>query len=160
MDKNIIELTEEGKAELEEELRFRIDVERDRIIKTLENARAMGDLSENADYSAAREEQGKNEARIKELENIINNSKIIASAASKKGTVKISSVVKYEEVETKEVLTVKIVSTVEVDINEEAPFLKISNVSPLGEALIGRKVGDVVTVKANKTYDIKIKEVK
>ena len=160
MEKEIFELTEEGKAELEKELREKIDVDRKRITEALQNARAMGDLSENADYSAARDEQAKNEARIKELENILNNSKIVNSNSKKgKEVVKISNTVSYEEVESKEIWNVKIVSTVEVDINDES-VLKISNVSVLGEALLGKKVGDIVTVKVAKPYDIVIKSIK
>ncbi len=160
MEKEIFELTEEGKAELEKELREKIDVDRKRITEALQNARAMGDLSENADYSAARDEQAKNEARIKELENILNNCKIVNSNSKKgKEVVKISNTVSYEEVESKEIWNVKIVSTVEVDINDES-VLKISNVSALGEALLGKKVGDIVTVKVAKPYDIVIKSIK
>ena len=156
----VIELTKEGYEEIEKELRKRIDVERPRILEALENARAMGDLSENADYSSARDEQGKNEARIKELEYIIHHAKIVDVKDDKKKSkvkdVKISSTVTYKDLALDEEFTVKIVSTVESDPLSNPNDLKISNVCPLGIALIGHKVGEVVTVKVNKPYQVEI----
>lgn len=113
----VIELTKEGYEEIEKELRKRIDVERPRILEALENARAMGDLSENADYSSARDEQGKNEARIKELEYIIHHAKIVDEKELKRRSkdVKISSTVTYKDLALDEEFTVRIVSTVESD---------------------------------------------
>ncbi len=156
----VIELTKEGYEEIEKELRKRIDVERPRILEALENARAMGDLSENADYSSARDEQGKNEARIKELEYIIHHAKIVDEKDLKKKSkvkdVKISSTVTYKDLALDEEFTVRIVSTVESDPLSNPDDLKISNVCPLGIALIGHKVGEVVTVKVNKPYQVEI----
>lgn len=154
----VIELTKEGFEEIEKELRKRIDVERPRILEALENARAMGDLSENADYSSARDEQGKNEARIKELEYIIHHAKIVDEKELKRRSrdVKISSTVTYKDLALNEEFTVKIVSTVESDPLSNPDDLKISNVCPLGVALIGHKVGEVVTVKVNHPYQIEI----
>ncbi len=156
----VIELTKEGYEEIEKELRKRIDVERPRILEALENARAMGDLSENADYSSARDEQGKNEARIKELEYIIHHAKIVDEKDLKKKSkvkdVKISSTVTYKDLTLDEEFTVRIVSTVESDPLSNPDDLKISNVCPLGIALIGHKVGEVVTVKVNKPYQVEI----
>lgn len=154
---DVIELTKEGYEEIERELRNRIDVERPRILESLNNARAMGDLSENADYSSARDEQGKNEARIKELEYIIHHAKIVdEKKKSKIKDVKISSKVTYKDLSLDEEITVKIVSSVESDPLSNPDDLKISNVCPLGLALIGHKVGDKVTVKVNKPYEIEI----
>ncbi len=154
----VIELTKEGYEEIEKELRKRIDVERPRILEALENARAMGDLSENADYSSARDEQGKNEARIKELEYIIHHAKIVDEKELKRRSkdVKISSTVTYKDLALDEEFTVRIVSTVESDPLSNPDDLKISNVCPLGVALIGHKVGEVVTVKVNKPYQVEI----
>lgn len=154
----VIELTKEGYEEIEKELRKRIDVERPRILEALENARAMGDLSENADYSSARDEQGKNEARIKELEYIIHHAKIVDEKELKRRSkdVKISSTVTYKDLALDEEFTVRIVSTVESDPLSNPDDLKISNVCPLGIALIGHKVGEVVTVKVNKPYQVEI----
>lgn len=154
----VIELTKEGYEEIEKELRKRIDVERPRILEALENARAMGDLSENADYSSARDEQGKNEAKIKELEYIIHHAKIVDEKELKRRSkdVKISSTVTYKDLALDEEFTVRIVSTVESDPLSNPDDLKISNVCPLGIALIGHKVGEVVTVKVNKPYQVEI----
>ena len=154
----VIELTKEGYEEIEKELRKRIDVERPRILEALENARAMGDLSENADYSSARDEQGKNEAKIKELEYIIHHAKIVDEKELKRRSkdVKISSTVTYKDLALNEEFTVKIVSTVESDPLSNPDDLRISNVCPLGVALIGHKVGEVVTVKVNKPYQVEI----
>lgn len=154
----VIELTKEGYEEIEKELRKRIDVERPRILEALENARAMGDLSENADYSSARDEQGKNEAKIKELEYIIHHAKIVDEKELKRRSkdVKISSTVTYKDLALNEEFTVRIVSTVESDPLSNPDDLRISNVCPLGVALIGHKVGEVVTVKVNKPYQVEI----
>ncbi len=154
----VIELTKEGYEEIEKELRKRIDVERPRILEALENARAMGDLSENADYSSARDEQGKNEAKIKELEYIIHHAKIVDEKELKRRSkdVKISSTVTYKDLALNEEFTVRIVSTVESDPLSNPNDLRISNVCPLGIALIGHKVGEVVTVKVNKPYQVEI----
>ncbi len=154
---DVIELTKEGYEEIEKELRNRIDVERPRILDALNNARAMGDLSENADYSSARDEQGKNEARIKELENIIHHAKIVdEKKKSKIKDVKISSKVTYKDLSDNNEYNVKIVSSVESDPLSNPNELKISNVCPLGLALIGHKVGDKVTVKVNHPYEVEI----
>lgn len=150
-----IKLTVEGLEKYKEEYRNRIDVERPRILESIENARAMGDLSENADYTAARDEQGKNEARIKELENILNNYEIIQEVKKSK-EIKISSKVTYEDLSDKETHVVKIVSSIESDPLSNPNDIKISNVCLLGQALLGKKVGDEVEVKSNNPYKVKI----
>lgn len=150
-----IKLTLEGLEKYKEEYRNRIDVERPRILESIENARAMGDLSENADYTAARDEQGKNEARIKELENILNNYEIIQETKKSK-EIKISSKVTYEDLSDNETYVVKIVSSIESDPLSNPDDIKISNVCLLGQALLGKKVGDEVEIKANNPYKVKI----
>ena len=150
-------LTKEGLEDLKKELRHLIDVEKPEVIEALQNARAMGDLSENADYDAARNKQAEVEGRIKEIESIINNANIIAEKKGK--TINISNVVKFKDLSSGEVLEVKIVSSIESDPLSDSSHLKISNECDLGVALIGHKVGETVTVKATEQYDIEILEV-
>ena len=146
-----IKLTKVGKTELEKELRHLIDDVREEVKKQLAEARAQGDLSENADYDAARNKQAEIEARIKEIENILNNCEIIAD--SKGGNkVALGSTVTLKFVEKNVEKTYMIVGTIEAE-----PFNgKISNACPLGEAIIGKSVGDVVEIKADVTYHVEI----
>lgn len=152
-------LTLEGKENLEKEYRYLLDVARPEVIEQLQAARAMGDLSENADYDAARNKQAEIEGRIAEIEYILNNAKII-DGSKKAKTINVSSVVKYKELADNTEYTVKIVSSIESDPVTDPNNLKISNECSLGQALIGKKVGDVVSVKAIKPYQIEILEVK
>ena len=145
-------LTKAGYRKLEEELRTLIDVTRDEVKTQLAEARAQGDLSENADYDAARAKQAEVEGRIKEIEDILNNCEIIEEGGRKGNKVALGSTVtiKYLETDVEEEYT--IVGTVESD-----PFNgKISNSCPLGEAIVGKTVGDVIEVKAGKTYKVQI----
>ncbi len=151
-----IVLTKAGKEELEKELRELIDNTREEVKRQLAEARAQGDLSENADYDAARNRQAEVEGRIKELENILSSAEIIddESKAGKKGNkVALGSTVSIRFVESGKEGKYMIVGTVESD-----PFNnKISNASPLGEALIGKSVGDVVDVKGpKKVYKVEV----
>ena len=152
-------LTLEGKENLEKEYRHLLDVARPEVIEQLQAARAMGDLSENADYDAARNKQAEIEGRIAEIEYILNNAKII-DGSKKAKTINVSSVVKYKELADNTEYTVKIVSSIESDPVTDPNNLKISNECSLGQVLIGKKVGDVVSVKAIKPYQIEILEVK
>ena len=149
-----IVLTQEGYENLQAEYRNLIDVERPQVIEALQNARAMGDLSENADYDAARNKQAEIEGRITEIENILANAKIVAEGKTK--AINISSVVTFEDLSDNTQLTVKIVSSIEADPISDPNNLKISNECPLGAALIGRKVGDEVTVKTTPSYKVRI----
>ena len=150
-----IKLTKAGKEELEKELRYLIDEAREEVKRQLAEARAQGDLSENADYDAARNRQAEVEGRIKEIEDILSNSELIADEKTqkKKGDkVALGSTVTIRFLENGKEDKFMIVGTVESD-----PFSnKISNASPLGEALIGKAVGDVVDVKAKKNYKVEI----
>ena len=150
-----IKLTRAGKEELERELRYLIDEAREEVKRQLAEARAQGDLSENADYDAARNRQAEVEGRIKEIEDILSNCELIddEKASKKKGDrVALGSTVAIRFLETGKESKYMIVGTVESD-----PFNnKISNACPLGEALIGRAVGDVVEVKAKKNYKVEI----
>ena len=148
-------LTQEGYDEIKEELNYLINERRPENINAIKEARALGDLSENADYDAARNEQAEIEAKIKKLESIIENVEIIDEISSDKvglgNTVKISYV--DDEDDTDEY---KIVGSQEADPFES----KISNESPIAKALMGHSVGDVVSVDSpNGNYEIKIIEI-
>lgn len=132
------QLTQEGLDNLKEELEDLKNNQRKRVIESLKDARAQGDLSENADYDAARDEQARIEARIKELENIIKNA-IVIEAEGKSYFGK-TVVLEFEDKSTSEFT---LVGSLESDpLNG-----KISNESPLGQAIINHKQGDRVLVK-------------
>lgn len=155
MEENKVVVTKEGKEELQKEYDYLVQVERAKVIEDLKAARAQGDLSENADYDAARDRQGKVEARIKELDYMLNNLEIIKDTKSKTKTVKLGSTVTIETMDEHSVDTYTIVGTVEAD-----PFnAKISNETPLAIALLDQKVGDIVTVNVAKLYKVKILEI-
>ena len=149
---NKIELTKEGAEKLEKELRHLIDIERPEVIEALQAARSQGDLSENADYDAARNRQAEIEGRIKEIENILANVKIISEKTTKSKGVVLGSKVTIKDLSDDTVETYTIVGTV------EANPLKglISNVSPLGRAVVDKNIGDIVSVHANKEYKVEI----
>ena len=150
-----IYLTSEGFMEIEEELNHLKNTKRPEVIKALKDARALGDLSENADYDAARDEQAMVEGRIVELEKILENAIIIEG--NKDGSVDLGSVVTIYYVEDEEEEEYKIVGSKEADPSEN----KISNESPLAKAIIGAKEGDVRSVESpNGKYDVKIVKVK
>ena len=148
-------LTQEGYDDIKEELDYLINTKRPENINAIKEARALGDLSENADYDAARNEQAEIEARIKKLESIMDNVEIIEEVSTDQvgigNTVKISYI--DDEDDTDEY---KIVGSQEADPFEN----KISNESPIAKALMGHKVGDVVSVESpNGSYEIKVVEI-
>lgn len=147
---DFFELTAEGYLELETELNELKNVKRKEVIIALKEARAMGDLSENADYDAARNDQAQIEARIKELEYKLEHSKIVEK--QKGSGAGIGSVVTVQDEDGDEE-EYKLVSSVEAD-----PFNnKISVESPIGIAIKGHKTGDTVLVESpNGGYNIKI----
>ena len=148
------QLTKEGYDKISERLKFLKDVERPRIIEALKDARALGDLSENADYDAARAEQAQIEGRIVELEHIIENAVII----EKKGTDKVSlgTTVKIKYVDDDEVEEYRIVGSKEADPSNN----KISNESPLAKSIMNAKAGEVRSVESpNGKYDVQILEI-
>ena len=148
------QLTKEGKKRLDEEYETLINVTRDEVKKQLEEARAQGDLSENADYDAARNRQAEVEGRIKQIENILANYVLIDEEGSKKKTNKIAlgSTVTIRFLNNGKEEQFMIVGTIESD-----PFNhKISNASPLGEALIGKTVGEIVEVKGKINYQVEV----
>lgn len=148
------ELTAEGYLNLETELNELKNVRRPEVITALKEARAMGDLSENADYDAARNEQAQIEAKIKELEYKLEHSKIV-NTKKKNGIANIGSVVTIVD-EDGEEEEYKLVSSVEAD-----PFNnKISVESPIGIAIKGHKTGDTILVESpNGGYNITIMNV-
>ena len=149
--KKEIKLTAAGFTEIEEELAKLREEDRPRIIQAIKEARAQGDLSENADYDAAREEQAKTESRIKELEYMLEHATIVKEA--KKGVCGLGSTVTIEYVDDEDTDEYKIVGSLEANILEN----KISDESAMGAALCGHKVGDIVTIESpNRTYDVKI----
>ena len=150
---NKVELTKKGKKELEQEYQNLINVVRDEVKQQLAEARAQGDLSENADYDAARDRQAQVEARIKEIENILANAVIIDEENRKKGNkISLGSTVTIKFLANGKEESYMIVGTVESD-----PFNhKISNQCPLGVALIGHGLGDVVEVKGKQDYQVEV----
>lgn len=136
-----IMLTAEGYLELEQELNMLKTEKRPEVIKALKEARALGDLSENSDYDAARNEQAQLEARIKELEYKLEHSTI--ADASKSDSVNVGSTVTitYDDGEVEEY---KIVGSLEADPFEN----KISNESPIGKAILGHKKNETVEVSS------------
>lgn len=148
-------LTQEGYDEIKEELNYLINTKRPENIIAIKEARALGDLSENADYDAARNEQAEIEARIKKLEAIIENVEIIEEVST--DAVGLGNTVKIAYVDDEDDLDeYKIVGSQESDPFES----KISNESPIAKALMGHKVGDVVSVESpNGNYEIKIIEI-
>ena len=143
MDKKNL-LTYEGLQKLESELHNLKVVKRKEVEQKIKEAREQGDLSENAEYDAAKDEQRDIEAQIVELENILKNAEIIQDNDKSKDKIKMESVVKLHDVEYDEDIEYTIVGSSEADSLNN----KISNESPLGAALIGKKVGDTVKIEA------------
>jgi len=148
-------VTSEGLEEMKKELEDLKNVKRPEVINALKDARALGDLSENAEYDAARSEQALVENKIKELEQMIEHATIIEEVKTDK--VSVGTTVKIEYIEDKEIEVYSIVGSKEADPFEN----KISNESPIAKALIGKKVNDIVSVDSpNGKYNVKIIEIK
>ena len=133
-------LTKEGKEELEKRLDYLKMEKRAEITERIKTAREFGDLSENAEYDAAKNEQAMIEGEILEIEEKLKRAVIIKE--SKKGQVSLGSKVDFIDEELGELVTYEIVGTTEADVEQG----RISNESPIGNALLGRKVNDVVRV--------------
>lgn len=157
MDKNKTLLTEQGYQELKDELDHLINVRRPENIKAIKDARSLGDLSENADYDAARNEQAEIEGRIKQLEKILENVEIIDSEKQDNSKVGVGNTVSIKYIDEDDEEEYKIVGSQEAD-----PFAcKISNESPIAMALMNHKVGDIVDVDSpNGVYQIEITSIK
>ena len=149
------QLTQEGYDKLQAELKLLVEVKRDENLEALKEARAQGDLSENADYDAARTEQARIEGRIAEIENILKYAKIIKT--NQDDVINIGKKVKLLFMDTNKEREFYFISSIEVDpLNN-----KISIESPIGKALKGHEKGDEVTYKSetNKITKVKILDV-
>ena len=139
--KNILTYT--GLKQLEDELQQLKVVRRQEVAEKLKEARAQGDLSENAEYDAAKDAQLDIEARIEALQNILKNAEVVVETEVDSDKINIGCVVKLFDFEFDEELEFSIVGSTEANSLKN----KISNESPLGSALIGKKVGDVIKVE-------------
>jgi transcription elongation factor GreA len=151
MDK--VPITGKGFSALEEELRHRQQVERPRIIQAISEARSLGDLSENAEYHAAKEAQALNEGRILELESMISRAEIIDVSKLSGNRIKFGATVKLVDEDTEEEKTYQIVGEPEADVRSG----RVSVTSPIARALMGKTVGDTVEVTTpggGKSYEV------
>lgn len=151
MDK--VPITIRGFAALEEELKHRQQVERPRIIQAISEARALGDLSENAEYHSAKEAQGQNEARVADLEDKLSRAEVIDTATLSGTTVKFGATVTVVDEDTEEKVRYQIVGDTEANVRDG----KISISSPIARALIGKSKGDaieVITPKGARSYEL------
>ena len=139
-----IQISAEGLAKLEKELNHLVTVKRVEIAEKLKEARGFGDLSENAEYDEAKNEQGIHEAKMAELEWKIANAEIVDASQLSGEEVNIGSTVKVNNRKLDKVQVFAVVSSTEANFEEG----KISDESPIGMALLKKKVGDVVEVKA------------
>ena len=160
-NKNLI--TKEGEKKLRDELNNLINVIRPQVIEELKEARAQGDLSENADYDAARNRQAEVEGRVRQIEDSLHNVKIIRENHNNKmkEKVKLGSIVVYSKIDDKSLFSknkeVKIVGAVEAN-----PLIgTISNESPLAKAIFYKSIGDIAEVKTPRlVYKLKIISIK
>ena len=151
-----IYVTQEGLDELIKERDRLIHVVRKEVIEDLQAARAQGDLSENADYDAARDRQARVEARIRELELMLTDYELIDDKKGGTKVVRLGSTFVMQDLTNQLEETYTIVGSVEAD-----PLSgKLSNATPLAKAVLDRKVGDVVSVAALEPYEVKILKIK
>lgn len=151
MDK--VPMTVPGFAALEKELKWRQSEERPRIILAIQEARAHGDLSENAEYSAAKEAQGMNEGRVAELEDKLGRADVIDTSKMSGDTIKFGATVTLIDDATEQKKIYQIVGDMEADVKSG----KVSISSPIARALIGKRVGDAVQVNTpggGKSYEV------
>ena len=139
---NEVFLTKEGYKELEDRLNYLKTVVRVEVANKIEVARSFGDISENSEYDAAREEEALVEQEIQEITNSLRNAKIISKVKTDNGKVTVGCTVEVLDVEYNDKLTLKIMGSFEADPTKGL----ISNESPLGKALIGKQKGDIVEV--------------
>jgi transcription elongation factor GreA len=152
--KEPIYLTKEGSEKIKIELEELISIKRPEVINAIKEARALGDLKENADYHAARDEQAILEDRIRKLETIIDNAVIIKPG--KTSEVSLGNSVKIKYMDDEELEEYRIVGSQEADPVQN----RISNESPIAKAILGYKAGDIVTVESpNGKYNIEIIEI-
>lgn len=139
-------ITKEKKSCFEEELNYLRTIKRKEILESLEAARALGDLSENAEYHQSREDQGKTEDRINQIENILKSAVIINTKKHSGNKIEIGTTAVVKKEGSKDEISYCIVGGEEADMS----LNKISYKSPLGEALFGKKKGDIVSIKTPK----------
>lgn len=149
-------MTYEGLKKLEDELQDLKVVKRKEVAQKIKEAREQGDLSENAEYDAAKDEQRDIEARIEEIEKILKNAEVADDDVSKNGAINIGSTVLVRDCEFDEEIEFKLVGSTEAKSLEN----KISNESPLGKALIGKQEGDSITVETPAGGEIEYKVLK
>ncbi|MEI6296465.1 MAG: transcription elongation factor GreA [bacterium] len=155
MNTNVQYLSPEKIKELKAELEELVIKKRKEVVESLEFAKSLGDLSENAEYQEARELQRNVEERVAEIETILKN--VVVVSGHTKGLVGMGSVVELNNEKTKDSKKYQVVGSEESNVS----LGKISDVSPLGSALIGKKVGDIVTVNTPKgAVQYKITEIK
>ena len=148
-------VTEQGLKDLQDEYNTLVHVTREEVKAELKEARSLGDLSENADYDAARDKQAQVENRIAELEEMLKNYEIISTKGNSK-TVRIGSTVQLQFQDTKEEAGYSIVGRTEADpLNG-----KISNETALAQAILDKRVGQTVEVNCKKPYEVTIISVK
>ena len=153
---NTVLLTKEGIEKLKEEKEHLVNVERPQVIEEIQLARSQGDLSENADYDAARDKQAHLEARIKEIDSMLLNAKIIDDSDRDVTVIKAGATVTVLDLEDNTEDTYTIVGTFETDpLNG-----KISNESPVAKSMMDHKVNEIVTVGVAQPYDVKILNIK
>jgi transcription elongation factor GreA len=148
-----VPMTIEGFKKLEEELHRLKSVERPRIIQQIAEARSHGDLSENAEYHAAKEAQGLNEAKVAELEDKVSRADVIDPSKLSGDTVKFGATVTLEDEDSGEKVKYKIVGDIEANVRDG----KVSISSPIARALIGKSKGEsaeVTTPKGSRSYEI------
>ena len=157
MDNKIIYLSEQGFNDLKKELNHLVTIERPNIIKQIAEARDKGDLSENAEYDAAKEAQGLLEAKISKLERDLSNARIWDESTVDTSTVRLLTHVTIENLQNSMQMSYIIVSESEADITAK----KISSSSPIGKGLLGKKEGDVVDINVpNGSVKFKIISIK
>ncbi len=153
MAAKITTYTQEGFNALKEELDFLKNTRRAEIVHDIEVARGFGDLSENAEYDEARNEQAKVEARIKELDELIRNAEIVDESTVDTSAVSVGSTVSVYDTDMDEEITYIIAGSNEVNPSENV----ISDMSPIGRALLGHHAGDLVHVEAPRAnFELKI----
>ena len=151
--KNI--LTPDGLKALEDELQELKVVRRKEIAQKIKEAREQGDLSENAEYDAAKDEQRDMEARIEEIEQILKNA-VVIDEKFEKGVISLGCYVLLEDISLGKEVTYRFVGSTEADILQN----KVSNEAPIGRALLGKKIGDVVSVEGiNQVNDFRVIDV-
>jgi transcription elongation factor GreA len=154
MANDILPITLKGKLKLETELKNLLQNERPAVIRAIESAREQGDLSENAEYDAAKERQSWIESRIGEIQGQLAGAEVVDTTTLKSDRVVFGASVILEDMETDKTVTYQIVGVDEADVKDG----KISVISPLARALIGKKVGELVELKtpqSDKEYEVK-----